>query len=73
MAKKDQLYETIDAEKDKLNQIVTSRQDLQKQQTIEQSWKLDKLIVLAMKEQLRQKGAVSPAGRGEKIKIMEQK
>jgi hypothetical protein len=54
-ASKDQLYEVIDAEKDKLNQIVTNRQDLQKQQTIEQSWKLDKLIVLAMKEQLRQK------------------
>ncbi|MBS4024070.1 MAG: Spo0E family sporulation regulatory protein-aspartic acid phosphatase [Clostridia bacterium] len=52
---KDQLYEVIDAEKDKLNQIVTNRQDLQKKQTIEQSWKLDKLIVLAMKDQLRQK------------------
>lgn len=54
-ASRDQLYVAIDTEKEKLKKIVNSKEDLKKQQTIDQSCKLDKLIVLAMKDQLKEK------------------
>ncbi|MDW7673673.1 MAG: hypothetical protein SCK28_03965 [Bacillota bacterium] len=54
-ARQEKLNAAIIVEKHKLDQMVKSPQDLRKREAIEQSCKLDQLVVLAMRQQLEEK------------------
>lgn len=54
-APKNQLRQAIELEKKRLDSKVSCQEDLQKKEILEQSRKLDRLVVLVMREQLQER------------------